>query len=165
MARKASGADQLARARLALRTANSADELRAAQAVVLPLALGLSLKQTAQAIGRSVSATCSLRIRYCQVARGERDPPRGKRALRNRANLAWQREARIIEKALKAAAHDGGALVPALKVKVEKALGKPIALSTIKISFFDYLAAGLIAAISINGVVPFSAILLQKPTR
>lgn len=131
MARKASGADQLARARLALRTAKSADELRAAQAVVLPLALGLSLKQTAQAIGRSVSATCSLRIRYCQVARGERDPARGKRALRNRANLAWQREARIIEKALKAAAHDGGALVPALKVKVEKALGKPIALSTI----------------------------------
>jgi hypothetical protein len=131
MARKASGVDQLARARLALRTAKSADELRAAQAVVLPLALGLSLKQTAQAIGRSVSATCSLRIRYCQVARGERKASRGKRALRNRANLAWEREARTIEKALKAAARAGSALVPALKVKLEKALGKPLALSTI----------------------------------
>jgi len=54
MARKASGADQLDQALLALRTAQTADELRAAQAVVLPLALGLSLRQTAQAIGRSV---------------------------------------------------------------------------------------------------------------
>lgn len=54
MARKAGGVDQLAEAREALRTAKTADELRAAQAVVLPLELGLSLAQTAKAIGRSV---------------------------------------------------------------------------------------------------------------
>ena len=41
MARKAGGVDQLAEAREALRTAKTADELRAAQAVVLPLELGL----------------------------------------------------------------------------------------------------------------------------
>lgn len=131
MARKSSGTDQLDRAMLALRTAKTADELRAAQAVVLPLAQGLSLKQTAQAIGRSVGTTCNLRIRYCQVARGEREAPRGKRALRNRASLSWQREAQTIEKGLKAAARGGVGIVPALKVKLEKALGKPIALSTI----------------------------------
>ena len=53
MARKAGGVDQLAEAREALRTAKTADELRAAQAVVLPLEPGLSLAQTAKAIGRS----------------------------------------------------------------------------------------------------------------
>ena len=131
MARKSSGTDQLDKAMLALRTAKTADELRAAQAVVLPLALGLSLKQTAQAIGRSVGTTCSLRIRFCQVGRGEREAPRGKRALRNRANVSWQREAQILEHGLKAAARAGGRIVPALQVKLEKALGKPIALSTI----------------------------------
>ena len=54
MARKAGGVEQLAEAREALRTAKTAAELRAAQAVVLPLELGLSLAQTAKAIGRSV---------------------------------------------------------------------------------------------------------------
>jgi len=53
MARKAGGVGQLAEAREALRTAKTAAELRAAQAVVLPLELGLSLAQTAKAIGRS----------------------------------------------------------------------------------------------------------------
>ena len=42
MARKASGADQLASARELLRTARTADELRKAQAVLLPLELGMS---------------------------------------------------------------------------------------------------------------------------
>lgn len=54
MARMAGGKDQLAMAREAIRTAKTADELRAAQAVVLPLELGLSIAQTAIAIGRSV---------------------------------------------------------------------------------------------------------------
>jgi len=130
MARKASGADQLDRAMLALRTAKTADELRAAQALVLPLALGLSLKQTAQAIGRSVGTTCSLRIRYRQLARGERPAPRGKRALRNRATVSLQREAQIIERAVRKAARAGVAPVPVLKANLEKAWGKPVALST-----------------------------------
>ena len=54
MARLAGGKEQLAQAREALRKAKTADELRAAQAVVLPLELGLSIEQTAIAIGRSV---------------------------------------------------------------------------------------------------------------
>ncbi|MEP6879074.1 MAG: hypothetical protein ABI865_09510 [Nitrosospira sp.] len=44
MARKAGGADQLEWAQGLLRTAKTADELRVAQAVVLPLGLGLSLR-------------------------------------------------------------------------------------------------------------------------
>lgn len=100
MARKAGGVGQLAEAREALRTAKTAAELRAAQAVVLPLELGLSLAQTAKAIGRSVGATCTLRTRYCQVARHEREAPRPKRMLRNRANATLEREARILDEVL-----------------------------------------------------------------
>ncbi|SDY85746.1 hypothetical protein SAMN05421754_10269 [Nitrosomonas sp. Nm58] len=53
MARKASGIDQLVLARELLRTAKTAAELRAAQAVLLPLELGISLGETA---GQACSA-------------------------------------------------------------------------------------------------------------
>lgn len=131
MARKAGGADQLASARELLRTAKSADELRTAQAVLLPLELGLSLEQTAKAIGRSVGATCNLRTRYGKVARGERQAPRSKRALRNRAHATLEREARILDEVLEDAMRGGIVVVPPLKEKVEERLGKPVALSTI----------------------------------
>lgn len=131
MARKAGGADQLAVAKQALRSAKTADELRAAQAVVLPLELGLSLEQTAQAIGRSVGATCNLRTRYCKIARQERVAPRSKRALRNRANATLEREAQILDEVLRDAAQGGVVIIPPLKEKVEEKLGKPVALSTI----------------------------------
>ena len=131
MARKAGGVDQLAEAREALRTAKTADELRAAQAVVLPLELGLSLAQTAKAIGRSVGATCNLRTRYCQVARHEREAPRPKRMLRNRANATLEREAQILDEVLENAMRGGVVIVPPLQGEIEKRLGKPVALSTI----------------------------------
>ena len=102
MARKASGADQLASARELLRTARTADELRKAQAVLLPLELGMSLEETAKAIGRSIRSTCSMRTRYCRVARCEEE-----------------------------AAQGGVVVVPPLKEKIEERLGKRVALSTI----------------------------------
>lgn len=131
MARRASGADQVASARELLRTAKTADELRTAQAVLLPLELGLSLELTAKAIGRSVGATCNLRTRYCKVARHEREAPRPKRALRNRANATLEREAQILDEVLEGAMRGGAVVVPPLKDKVAERLGKPVALSTI----------------------------------
>lgn len=131
MARKASGVDQLAAAQKQLQTAKTADELRAAQAVWLPLALGLSLTQTAQAIGRCVKATTNMRTRYCKVARGEQQAPRTKRALRNRANATPEREVAILDEVLAGATRGGIVIVPPLKEKVEEKLGKTIALSTL----------------------------------
>ncbi|HMW21643.1 MAG TPA: hypothetical protein PKD88_11655 [Nitrosomonas sp.] len=58
MARKASGTKQLEIAMERLKKVKTAAELRAAEAIVLPLLLGLSLEQTARAIGRSVGITC-----------------------------------------------------------------------------------------------------------
>lgn len=131
MARKAGGTDQLASARALLRAAKTADELRTAQAVLLPLELGLSLQQTAQAIGRSIGATCNLRTRYCKMARTISKTPRPKHTLRNRANATLEREAQILDEVLAEAMRDGVVVVPPLKAKVEQRLGKPVALSTI----------------------------------
>lgn len=131
MARKASGMDQLAVAQKQLQTAKTADELRAAQAVWFPLALGLSLAQTAQAIGRCVKATTNIRTRFCRVARRECEAPRSKRSLRNRANATIEREVEILDEVLVGATRGGIVIVPPLKEQVEKKLGKTIALSTL----------------------------------
>ena len=129
MARKASGAEQLERAKVLLKKARTAEELRAAQAIVLPLELGLSLEETAVAIGRSVSATCTMRTGFGRVLGGEKKAGRSKRELRNRAKASLEREAQILEEVLAEAA--GVVIVPPLKPKVVARLGKPLALSTL----------------------------------
>jgi transposase len=131
MTRKASGADQVASARELLRTAKTADELRTAQAVLLPLECGLSLELTARVIGRSVGATCRLRMRYVKVARYEEVMPRLKRELRNRAHTTQEHEAKILEEVLAQAAQGGVVVVPPLREKIAERLGKPVALSTV----------------------------------
>ncbi len=83
MARPAGGVEHVVAARELLRSAKTAEELRRAQAVLLPLDLGLSLEQTARAIGRSVNATCAMRTRFARAAEGVMAPPRAKTALRN----------------------------------------------------------------------------------
>ena len=131
MARKAGGSDQVRLARELLQTAKTVNELRVAQAVVLPLDMGMSLKQTAKMIGLSVTQTCNLRTRYCKVARGEREVPRSKQSLRNRANATIEREVQILDEVLEGAMRGGVVVVPPLKEKIEKRLGKSVALSTI----------------------------------
>jgi hypothetical protein len=65
MSRPASGDDEvLANAREAIGTAQTVEQLRQAQAVVLPLDYGLSLADTAQAIGVSPGWVCQLRRRF-----------------------------------------------------------------------------------------------------
>src|SRR5688500_8216171 len=55
MGRSPKGDEALPRARRALTQAKTASELRAAQAVALPLLLRLSLAETARAVGRSIA--------------------------------------------------------------------------------------------------------------
>ena len=131
MARLAGGKEQLAQAREALRKAKTADELRAAQAAVLPLELGLSIEQTAIAIGRSVGVTCNMRTRYCKIARNEMERPIGKRQLRNRAHQTLAEESAMLEEVLDKAMQGGVVIVPPLQQKFAEKLGKPVALSTI----------------------------------
>lgn len=130
MARKASGVDQLEAAQVLLKKARTAEELRAAQAIVLPLALGLSLAQTAAVIGRSVG-TCTMRTRFGRVLGGEKKATRSKRELRNRAKTSLEHEAQILEEVLNHGATGGVVIVPPLKPAIEARLGKTLALSTL----------------------------------
>jgi dienelactone hydrolase len=131
MARTASGAQHLEAARELLRTAKTVEQMRQAQAVLLPLELGLSLEQTALAIGRSVGATCNMRTRFMAVKAGQRAAPRSKRELRNRATATLDREAKILDQVLRGAADGAVLVVPQLKAKIEARLGKPLALSSV----------------------------------
>lgn len=65
------------------------------------------------------------------MARHERETPRPKRALRNRAHATLEREAQILDEVLAGAMRGGVVVVPPLKEKVEERLGKLVALSTI----------------------------------
>lgn len=93
MARNASGEQHLQHALQVIRTTKSADELRAAQAVALPLLLGLSIQDTASAIGRAPGVTCRMRTTYCKVAEQRQAPARSKRTLRNHAQMDRKRPA------------------------------------------------------------------------
>ena len=113
-----------------IRRAKSVDELRQAQAVVLPLAFGLSVKQTAEAIGQSVGWTSQLRNRFLAgetVGDGQRDRPGGRR----RENLTAAREREILEPFLERASAGGILVVPQIKAEIEAALGRSMALSSV----------------------------------
>lgn len=129
MARPASGKDQIEAAKTSLKNASTADQLRAAQSVLLPLELGLTLAQTAKAIGRSVGATCRMRTTFCAVVTGQRVPAQPKTALRNRAKATLEQEAAVLDKVLHDAHLGGVVVIPRLKPLIEKELGKTMALS------------------------------------
>ena len=131
MARIASGKADLDWAREQLSKAKTANELRHAQAILLPLERGLNLEQTALAIGRSVSLTCKLRNRKRRENAGEIKRKRSKNELRNRATMALEKEAAILDSLLVNANNGGIVTIPALKPVFEKALGKTVALSTL----------------------------------
>ena len=131
MARTATGAAHIDAARKLLKTARTAADLRLAQSVLLPLELGLSLDETARAIGRSKGATCTMRTRFSQVAAGEIPAPRSKRQLRNRANTSLEREREILDLVLSDAAASGVVVVARLKTAIEAKLGKTLALSSV----------------------------------
>jgi hypothetical protein len=72
MARPFTGQGSLEAARKARDEVRTADELRIALAVLLPLEAGLNLAQTALVLGRSRHTTCALRTDFCAYASGLR---------------------------------------------------------------------------------------------
>ena len=130
MGRPARGADVLEMAQEMIRRAKTIDELRQAQAVVLPLAYGLSLNETAEAIGQSVTWTSRLRNRFLAgetVGDGQRPRPGGRR----RENLSIEREHEILAPFLTRASAGGILVVPQIKAELEAALGRTMALSSV----------------------------------
>ena len=130
MARPARGAEVVELAQEMILRAKTIDELRQAQAVVLPLAYGLSLEQTARVIGQSKGWTCRLRNRFLAgetVGDGQRQRPGGRR----RENLSVEREAEVQAPFLERAREGGILVVPQIKAELEVALGRPMALSSV----------------------------------
>lgn len=130
MARLAGGIEHIEAARRLLKSAKSADELRLAQAVLLPLELGMRLETVAACIGRSVGATCLMRTRFAKVASGLVKPPRSKTQLRNRAHVTLEVEAAALDKIMDGAQHGAVVVIPRLKAALEKELGKSVAVSS-----------------------------------
>ena len=130
MARPARGVEVLEMAQEMILRAHTIDELRQAQAVVLPLAYGLSLEDTAKIIGRSVVWTCRLRNRFFAgetVGDGQRQHRGGRR----RQNLSIERESAVLLPFLERARDGGILVVPRIKAELEAALGRRMALSSV----------------------------------
>ena len=131
MARPVTGIEYLGDARAFRDNAKTAEDLRLALAVLLPLEQGLSIKQTADIIGRSVSVTCSMRTRFGRVIEGMQAVPQHKQQLRNRAHVDLMVEAQVLDEVLVNAATGGVVIIPRLKPAIEAKLGKSMALSGI----------------------------------
>jgi hypothetical protein len=130
MTRPARGLETLERARDMLAQAETVEQLRQAQALVLPLDCGLTLAQTAHAIGRSVPWTCRLRNRLIAgevVGDGQR-PSRGGR---QHENMSPAQEAELLAPFL-AQHRSGRALVISeVRAALEARLGRRVALSSV----------------------------------
>lgn len=128
MARLASGQEFLAQAKALLAHARTVDELRQAQAVVLPLELGLSMAQTAAAIGVSAGWTCQLRTRFIRDG-GQRDRRRPGRGGRRRENLSREDEVAFLEPFMKQAAVGGLLIVSDIKHALDARLKRTTSLA------------------------------------
>ena len=130
MARTARGADNLEWAREVLAQAQTVEQLRQAQAVVLPLDYGRSLEQTARAVGRSVPWTCRLRNRFLAgeiVGDGQRQSRGGRR----RQNMTTEQEREALAPFLERASNGGMLVVGQIKAELEARLGRTLALSSV----------------------------------
>ena len=129
MARTASGAEVLKHARAWAQKAATVDELRQAQAVLLPLQMGLSMAQTAQAIGVSTGWACQLRRRFIQAGgkiEGDRPRPGGRR----RQNLTRDEEQAFLKPFFDRAKTGGILVVVEIKQALYQPLGRSVALAS-----------------------------------
>ena len=125
MARPATGREFIEAAKEQIASTKSADALRAAQALLLPLEFGLSLEQTATAIGLSKSRTGKLRTRFQRIETGAEQPKT------NHARMTLDEEAKFLAPFIDKARNAGIIIVPPLQAELERHLGRSVALSTV----------------------------------
>lgn len=129
MARKARGRDLLEQAKRCLSNAKTAEELRQAQAVVMPLEFCLSIEQTALAIGVSTGWACQLRNRFIREGGIPREdkPLRGGR---RRANMSLEEEEAFLTPFFDKAKVGGILVVSEIKNALDQQLGRNVALAS-----------------------------------
>jgi transposase len=116
-------------AQIAILQAKTVDELRQAQAVLLPLLYGLSLQQTAQVIGVSVGWACQLRRRFIAgrfVGAAGAPAPGG----RKRQNMSVEQEREFLAPFIEQAQIGGVLVVGQIKAALDKRLGRVVSLSS-----------------------------------
>jgi transposase len=128
MARTATGSEVLEQAQQALHEAKTVEELRQAQAVVLPLLLGLSIEQTAAALGVSVGWACQLRRRFIVAGHLVR---RTRPAQGPRAYLSRVEEEALLEPFVERARQGQIVVAAEIRAALEQRLGKRTAPSTV----------------------------------
>lgn len=130
MSRPASGDHSvLIKAREAIATARTVQQLRQAQAVVLPLDYAMSLADTAQVIGVSPGWACQLRKRFMRgqvVGTADAPTPGGRR----RENMSVAEEREFLAPFLESAAAGGVLVVGQIKAALDKRLGRKVALAS-----------------------------------
>ena len=130
MARIARGEEVVDSAMKAIANAVTVEQLRQAQAVVLPLRFSMSLEQTAEVTGLSVGWVSKQRNRFIQgkVVSDGSVPARGGR---RRQNFTLQEEEAALKPFLEQARGGGILVVGQIKHHLEEALGRPMSLSSV----------------------------------
>jgi transposase len=130
MARIARGQEHVERAMQVIANAVTVEQLRQAQAVVLPLRFAMSLEQTAEVTGLSVGWVSKQRNRFIQgKAVGDGTVPA--RGGRRRQNFTPEEETAVLKQFLEPAREGGILVVGQIKHDLEQALGRPMSLSSV----------------------------------
>lgn len=130
MARPATGKEVLAIAKEALAKARTVEQMREAQAVILPLEHGLSMDQVGAILGISRGWACKLRRRFIQSV-GKPQTPKQKRGGRRRENMTLEDEVEFLAPFFDKAARGGILVVGEIKQALDKRLGRTTALASI----------------------------------
>jgi len=127
MARPARGKEVLEEAQRLLSQVKDADELRLLQAVVFPLANGMSTQATAQAIGRSPRWVTSARNEFVRNAGMLK---KDIKKVRNRAHMTRDEEEVFLSPFLDQARSGGVLVVSVIHKALEQHLGRKVALAS-----------------------------------
>lgn len=129
MARTTSGSEFLEQAKACSAKAKTVNELRQAQAVVLPLELGISIEQTAQLLGISEGWACQLRTRFIRNG-GQWDEAGPGRGGRRREHLSREEDAAFLAPFLEQAKAGEILVVTEIKQALAARLGRVTALAS-----------------------------------
>lgn len=130
MARVATGKELLGQAKEALANARTVEQMREAQAVILPLEHGFSMVQVAAILGISKDWACKLRRRFI-LSGGQPQDSKPKRGGRQRQNMTIEEEVEFLAPFFEKAARGGILVVNEVKLALDERLGRKTALASI----------------------------------
>ena len=127
MARLPRGSDVLERAQELLSVVTDIGDLRMLQAVVFPLVHGMSIQETAKAIGMGVTWTARARNEFIRCGR---IPERISYKTRNKAYMTYDEEADFLAPFFESASQSRILVVSVIHEALEQRLGHKVALAS-----------------------------------